>query len=92
MVRDLFKENRKELNRVKRHLTDAKEALEFLLNSFETIAKPRVQYKRVRAALQMAISALEKQIPKRVVNNRCPECGRIVGFSHCERCGQRLEW
>lgn len=90
--RDWLKEDKNIINREKRQLRDAKEVLGFLLILYEKAVKPRVQYKRVRSALQIAISAVEKQTPKKVVKNSCPECGRLVGFRHCERCGQRLEW
>ena len=76
----------------KRWLIDTKEVLGFLLISFEKASKPRMQYKRVRTALQIAIESVEKQTPKKVAKNSCPECGRLVALRYCERCGQRLEW
>lgn len=76
----------------KKQLIDTVEVLEFLFNCFDKMAKPRMNYKRIRTALRIAIVAVEKQTPKKVIENHCPVCGRIVGFSHCERCGQRLEW
>ena len=79
-------------SREKLQLMHTKDILGFMLNSFEKAIKPRMKYKRVRTALQIAISAVEKQTPKKVVKNSCPECGRLVGFRYCERCGQRLEW
>lgn len=80
------------LKREKEQLNDAVEVLEFLINCFEKETKPRMKYKRIRTALRMAIVALERKIPKKVIENRCPVCGRLVGFAHCEGCGQRLEW
>ena len=56
------------------------------------------------AAFDMAISALEKQIPKKVrittSTKRCSVCGRQlsgIGNSHpernyCQRCGQKICW
>ena len=47
---------------------------------------------------KLAIEALEKQVPKKVVINEegifCPECGieLIEGSLYCDFCGQRLEW
>ena len=76
----------------KRQLRDANEVLGFLLILCEQAVKPRMQYKRARTALQIAIKAVEKQTPKKVVKNSCPECGRLVGYRYCERCGQRIEW
>ena len=55
-------------------------------------------------ALQMALSALEKQIPKKVrittSTKRCATCGRQlsgIGNIHperryCQRCGQAIDW
>ena len=48
-----------------------------------------------------AISALEKQIPKKVVKHNgselyhCPNCDTYFlgnGFKHCTDCGQALDW
>ena len=55
-------------------------------------------------AINMAISALEKQIPKKVrittSTKRCSVCGRQlsgIGNIHpernyCQRCGQAIDW
>ena len=55
-------------------------------------------------AVDMAISALEKQIPKKVrittSTKRCATCGRQlsgIGNIHpernyCQRCGQAIDW
>ena len=55
-------------------------------------------------AFEEAIEALEKQIPKKPVDNpeegwfECPNCGLIVwvyygtGETHHCDCGQRLDW
>lgn len=69
---------------------------------------PTSGYYMLREALDMAISALEKQIPKkpnRIVDGhgirytdsyRCQNCGK--GFSgtgiaeFCYHCGQKLDW
>ena len=48
----------------------------------------------------MAIEALEKQIPKKVTKSVCPSCKRIFLFRHgekrkgdyCDNCGQALDW
>ena len=80
------------LAKEKKQLKDTVEVLEFLLKCFENIAKPRVQYKRIRAALRMAIVAVERATPKEVLEKHCPVCGGMVAFRNCERCGQRLEW
>ena len=56
---------------------------------------------------QIAIKALEKQMPKKVVMERniylCPECGANVEtdcgddmldyrLNYCDNCGQKLDW
>ena len=51
-------------------------------------------------AKEMAINALEKQIPKkpktddRYVMYICPWCNDFVKVSHnyCQNCGQKLDW
>lgn len=60
-------------------------------------------------AFNIAISALEKQIPRKPIEDRypwciCPNCGGSVYLkhiqehisngetSHCEHCGQALDW
>lgn len=52
-------------------------------------------------AFELAISALEKQIPKKVVKHNgselyhCPNCDTYFlgnGFKHCTDCGQALDW
>ena len=50
--------------------------------------------KRVLLALDMALEALEKQIPKKKKKrNECPECGYSYAFEeYCPNCGQALEW
>lgn len=59
---------------------------------------------RVAEALQMAISALEKQIPKKTIKPdspfyryACPKCGNYpLHGQFCDECGQRIvydkEW
>lgn len=45
-------------------------------------------------AIDMAIEALEKQIPKKKKKrNECPECGYSYAFEEfCPYCGQALDW
>ena len=45
----------------------------------------------------IAISALEKQIPKKPIKTAreivCPTCGTLVGSSpYCRYCGQAIDW
>lgn len=59
--------------------------------------------KPTQEALDMAIKALEKQIPKKfarkeefMAKNRCPECNAVLLFAtlqlHCGKCGQAIDW
>lgn len=52
------------------------------------------EIKRGLLALDMAIEALEKQIPKKKKKrNECPECGYSYAFEeYCPYCGQALDW
>ena len=48
-------------------------------------------------SLDIAISAIEKQIPKIVRKTKneivCPTCRTLVGSSpYCRYCGQKLSW
>ena len=54
-----------------------------------------------REAKQMAVNALEKQIPQKPIFDsyhragyRCPNCNNINpwGYKHCKHCGQKLDW
>ena len=55
-----------------------------------------------KIALNIAIEALEKQIPKKVVNRgkkmdvlvaNCPMCRCVVlDRPYCAKCGQKLDW
>lgn len=56
-------------------------------------------------SLEMAIAALEKQIPKKPIENptddtclyyenHCPSCENllVVRYKHCPKCGQHIDW
>ena len=58
-------------------------------------------YSELRNAIDIAIEALEKQIPKGVEiidygfgkrEYHCPSCGLLVYNSYCDECGQKLDW
>ena len=57
-------------------------------------------FRALEEALEVAIQALEKQIPKKPItdDNRilCPECNLLIAYNksieqHCWTCGQNLE-
>lgn len=57
--------------------------------------------KVVIEAHNMAIKALERQIPKKPKSEgeflriqRCPACKKLIGFGqkYCDGCGQKLDW
>ena len=63
-----------------------------------------IQQKRAEA-LDVAIKALEKQIPNKLINTRqyvsgcCPNCKKYISdwleynkFMCCPYCGQRIDW
>lgn len=54
-------------------------------------------------AINLAIKALEKQIPKKAIEHKqkigfpfyeCPTCGEIdiLWQNYCDNCGQKLDW
>ena len=52
-----------------------------------------------REAAELAISALEKTIPKKAVDydgkiivGLCPDCEAVVTSDFCDNCGQALDW
>lgn len=61
---------------------------------------------KITEAFQMAVEALEKQIPKKPLNpcgryygkakgGSCPICGastNSVTYTYCRKCGQALDW
>lgn len=62
--------------------------------------KPHPDYD-VLEAINIAINALEKQIPKKPIFDnyhragyRCPDCNNTNpwGYKHCKHCGQKLDW
>ena len=54
----------------------------------------REQFQKANQALDMAIEALEKQIPKKKKKrNECTECGYSYAFEEFwPYCGQALDW
>ena len=84
----------------------AKNAIGFLRMHFEYLKerwKPYPDYD-VLEAIRFAISAIEKQIPKKPIIETyryttlfiCPSCERKQGIKykqyHCIECGQKLDW
>jgi uncharacterized protein (UPF0212 family) len=63
--------------------------------------KPFTASKEANNAIEMAIQALEKQMPKKPQEiswgaTKCSICGQEFGFNshfnHCSNCGQKLDW
>ena len=60
----------------------------------------KVKYNLALKAMRTAITALEKQIPKKPNKMTCPTCGRIFlflygqtkGAKYCDNCGQAIDW
>ena len=57
--------------------------------------KPTTGYMMLQEAVDFAIQALEKQIPKKRDSYSCPVCSHYFEdgecFTYCPECGQRLE-
>lgn len=79
------------------------EALEWCDTFRDNVIKNGGQGVRFTLALQAmrkAMMAISKQIPRKVENMTCPECGRIFlmmfrqtrGTDFCDNCGQALDW
>ena len=83
---------------------EIKEAIELLDNLLGMIEDS--QGNDYDAALHMAISALEKQVPKKPIGaigairfadlyfGFCPSCGEVNNSEHgfCGKCGQAIDW
>ena len=79
-----------------------KEAIKRIQNHNEIHSKNEDFAVYITEALNMAIAALDKQIPKSVFTSYreayCPSCrikidfGWFNKFKHCSRCGQALDW
>ena len=57
--------------------------------------KPTIGYVMLQESIDIAIQALEKQIPKKRDSYNCPVCSHYFEdgecFTYCPECGQRLE-
>lgn len=90
---------------------EANEILEMFLHKQCDLKRTEFAYNQneVWQAVSMASDALEKQIPKKPIDDRypwciCPVCGGSVYLknvqehimnletTHCEHCGQALDW
>jgi rRNA maturation endonuclease Nob1 len=76
-----------------------KEAIEFLSRYLDN----EYYTNKCNKAHQIAISALEKQIPKKpkdypLSDGQCPTCNAVFDYDwkpkskFCQNCGQRLDW
>ena len=89
---------------IKQLADDYNEAIAEIRFNMSTIGLKENSVKRVVKARDLAIKALEKQIPKKPIThsntNRsdCPCCGATVrGIKNpfgdwCSNCGQKLDW
>ena len=76
------------------------EAIKEIRFNMSTIGLSNEAAKRVVEARDMAIQALEKQIPKkpktddRYVMYICPRCNEFIKINknYCMNCGQKLDW
>lgn len=78
-----------------------KEAI-IIINRFKGITTAPVNTEEVREACALAISALNKQVPrepepeeKYYGNGKCPACGVMFVdklTNYCGNCGQALDW
>ena len=79
-----------------------KEAIEQLRERL-AITDYRQQIPEYYEAIELAVEALEKQVPKKPIDNikrewfECPTCGRFIvtyhaGERHHCKCGQTLNW
>ena len=76
------------------------EAIKEIRFNMSTIGLSNEAAKRVVEARDIAIKALEKQIPKkpktddRYVMYICPRCNEFIKINknYCMNCGQKLDW
>lgn len=73
-------------------------------NAFRRTYKGNPMENEANQACDMAVAALEKQIPKKPIivgdgvhhydfDGKCPNCGRrLYGEEHHCKCGQALDW
>lgn len=82
---------------------NGKEAIKQLNVLHDALSFQRSDVKESADAIDTAIEALEKQIPKKPIlrkcdNADCPCCGHSVNAFittydyYCGRCGQKLDW
>lgn len=70
--------------------------LDMMLNEFCNENSWSQEYKD---AVDVAVEALEKQIPKKIISKDdyadCPACGGIIHYwsdCYCHNCGQKYVW
>lgn len=76
---------------------DTQKAIEYFSGKLE-----RTLSNRRRQAYEVALEALEKQVPKKAIEHEtkfapvyeCPSCGCIdvYGQENCDECGQKIKW
>ena len=81
------------------------EAIKLLKSNRPESGYITLNYLKRNEALKMAINALEKQMPKKLINTCqyvsgcCPNCKKYISdwleyneFMCCPYCGQKLDW
>lgn len=82
---------------------DYKEALiwcDDFRNNIINFGEQKPKYTLALRAMKTAMTAIARQIPRKVVGLVCPECerpffllhGQRKGADYCDRCGQKLKW
>ena len=71
------------------------------IKTFKTVVvyAPEKYENKYYKAIMLAIEALEKQIPKKIIDygyktrvGFCPDCEAVVTSDFCDNCGQALDW
>ena len=72
--------------------------IEKAIETLQNLIDSNIYTSDIDNTFNLAISALEKQVPKKVVkaeyDYNCPICGYeyLVNEKYCANCGQKLSW
>lgn len=74
-------------------------AIELIREMKVNVPITQVDITNTEWAKEMATEALEKQMPKKPINDKCENCGEDVrnwtgddNFKYCPNCGKRIDW